>query len=115
MSEAPSTAPVCYRHPSRETSIRCTRCDRPICTDCMREASVGFQCPECVAEGRRSQRQARTAFGGSAAGQAGYVTKALIVLNVLMMAISTAIGGVSALVGSGLAGLLGTANEFTAW
>jgi membrane associated rhomboid family serine protease len=81
----------------------------------MHEASVGFQCPECVAEGRRTQRQARTAFGGSTAGQAGYVTKVLIALNVLVMAISTTVGGVSALVGTGIGGLLGTGNQFTAW
>lgn len=109
------TTPVCYRHPSRETGVRCVRCERPICPDCMTEASVGFQCPECVAEGRRTQRQVRTAFGGSAAGQAGYVTKALIALNVLVMAISTAVGGISALVGSGFGGLMGSGNQFSQW
>ena len=59
----PVSAPVCYRHTSRETYIRCTRCDRPICPDCMNEASVGHQCPECVTEGRKTQRPVRTAFG----------------------------------------------------
>jgi membrane associated rhomboid family serine protease len=50
----------------------------------MNEASVGFQCPECVADGRKTQRPARTAFGGSAVGEHGYVTKALVAINVIM-------------------------------
>ncbi|MBA3489053.1 MAG: rhomboid family intramembrane serine protease [Longispora sp.] len=79
-----SPALTCYRHPGRETHILCTRCDRPICPDCMTEASVGFQCPECISEGRSTQRQARTWFGGTAAGQLGYVTITLIALNVLV-------------------------------
>ncbi|MBU2663464.1 rhomboid family intramembrane serine protease [Actinoplanes bogorensis] len=116
MSEAPSTAPVCYRHPSRETYIRCTRCDRPICPDCMNEASVGHQCPECVAEGKRTQRQARTAFGGSAIGRNGYVTRALIAINVVVMVISAAVGGVRAIAGSGgWFGLMGSQTEVTLW
>jgi membrane associated rhomboid family serine protease len=59
----------------------------------MNPASVGFQCPECVAEGRRTQRPARTAFGGGAAGRYGYVTKTLIGLNALMMVLSLVSGG----------------------
>ncbi|MFC0004164.1 rhomboid family intramembrane serine protease [Micromonospora siamensis] len=88
MNESPPTTPVCYRHPDRETYVRCTRCDRPICPDCMREASVGHQCPECVNEGRRSVRPARTAFGGGETGRQGYVTRTLLGLNVAMMLLS---------------------------
>ncbi|GAA4453826.1 rhomboid family intramembrane serine protease [Phytohabitans houttuyneae] len=102
MSESPVTVPVCYRHPSRETYVRCVRCDRPICPDCMRAASVGHQCPECVAEGRRTQRPARTAFGGSAAGRQGYVTKALIGLNVLVAVLGLAVAGGGSLFSGGL-------------
>jgi membrane associated rhomboid family serine protease len=102
VSESPPTAPVCYRHPGRETYVRCTRCDRPICPDCMRGASVGHQCPECVAEGRRSVRPARTAFGGSAAGREGYVTKTLIALNVLVALIGAVVAGGESLLGQGL-------------
>jgi membrane associated rhomboid family serine protease len=79
---AAEAAPTCYRHPGRETYVRCTRCDRPICPECMTEAAVGFQCPECVREGNKSVRGARTVFGGRVAADA-YVTKALIGLNVL--------------------------------
>jgi len=102
MSESPVTVPVCYRHPSRETYVRCARCERPICPDCMRAASVGHQCPECVAEGRRTQRPARTAFGGSAAGREGYATKALIGLNVVVALIGVAMSGASSLFDGGI-------------
>lgn len=38
----------CYRHPDRESGVRCSRCGRPICPSCMISAPVGFQCPDCV-------------------------------------------------------------------
>ncbi|MET8837004.1 rhomboid family intramembrane serine protease [Micromonospora sp. NPDC004540] len=110
------TTPVCYRHPDRETYVRCTRCDRPICPECMRDASVGHQCPECVSAGRRSVRPARTAFGGGAAGRQGYVTKTLIALNVLVMVLSIASArSGSAVAGGGLGGLMGDSTPLTDW
>ncbi|MFC8301627.1 rhomboid family intramembrane serine protease [Micromonospora orduensis] len=117
MSESPPTTPACYRHPGRETYVRCTRCDRPICPDCMRDASVGHQCPECVNEGRRTVRPARTAFGGGTAGRHGYVTKGLIALNVLLMLLSIASdrGGDAAVGGSGFGGLMGGSTPLTNW
>ena len=94
MTQPPSVGvPVCYRHPKRETYVRCTRCDRPICPECMNVASVGHQCPECVAEGRRTQRPARTALGGSVAGARGRVTMTLIALNVLGLVFEALLGG----------------------
>jgi membrane associated rhomboid family serine protease len=80
--ESESTVTTCYRHPKVESHIRCTRCERYICPDCMREAAVGHQCVECVREGARSVRQARTAFGGRIT-TAPIVTYMLIGLNVL--------------------------------
>lgn len=115
MSESPVTAPVCYRHPAKETYITCTRCDRPICPECMNAASVGHQCPECVSDGRRTQRPARTAFGGSAAGQAGVATRVLIGINVVVMLISVATGGMTAVAGGGWGGLLGQGTPLTEW
>jgi membrane associated rhomboid family serine protease len=116
--ETPSSVvPVCYRHPKRETYLRCVRCDRPICPECLREAPVGYQCPECVAEGRRTVRQSRTIFGGSTIGVRGYVTKALIAINVALMVVSaaTARGGGRGLFGGGLGGLLGGSTPLTEW
>nr|WP_203745742.1 rhomboid family intramembrane serine protease [Catellatospora bangladeshensis] len=88
--------PTCYRHPGRETYLSCTRCSRPICPDCMISASVGHQCPECVAEGRRTQRPALTHFGGSQVGMHGYVTKALIGINVAVFLLGLVLAGAAA-------------------
>lgn len=74
--------PTCYRHPERETYIRCQRCDRSICPDCMHEAAVGFHCPHCVAEGRRATRSGRTAYGGLRSANPALTSLVLIGLNV---------------------------------
>ena len=80
--ESESAVTTCYRHPKAESHVRCTRCDRYICPGCMREAAVGHQCVECVKEGAKSVRQARTAFGGRIS-TVPVVTYVLIGLNVL--------------------------------
>jgi len=80
-ASAAQTHPVCYRHPERESYIRCQRCARFICPDCQRQAAVGFQCVECVREGSRSARPARTRFGGVVRGEGAPVTKVLIGIN----------------------------------
>lgn len=50
----------------------------------MNEASVGFQCPECVHEGRRTVRQPSKVKNATVrAKRIGYVTATLIGLNVL--------------------------------
>jgi membrane associated rhomboid family serine protease len=83
-------AATCYRHPAREAHVRCTRCNRRICPDCMIEASVGFQCPQCVREGNKSVREARTTFGGRVSGDAGRVTKVLIGINAVIYLVQLA-------------------------
>ena len=83
---------VCYRHPDRETGVRCTRCGRPVCPDCMRPAAVGHQCPECVAEGARTVRTARTTFGGRVADDTARVTVTLVALNVGVFLLGLATG-----------------------
>src|SRR4030095_9889257 len=41
-----TTPAFCYRHPDRQTGLRCSRCDRPICGECANPAPVGQLCPD---------------------------------------------------------------------
>lgn len=117
MAEADSivnTPPVCYRHGDRETYIRCSRCERSICPDCMTDASVGFQCPVCVGEGRKSQRRARTIAGAATPG-GNQITLGLIGANVVMFVLQQAVPGLTtnlALVGQAATqdGIIGVAD-----
>ena len=91
---APGSDPaVCYRHPDREAHIRCVRCERRICPECMIPASVGFQCPECVKEGNKSVRQARTVFGGRVTTDPGWVSKVIIGINVVVYILQQTVTG----------------------
>ncbi|PDV98807.1 hypothetical protein [Candidatus Chloroploca asiatica] len=38
----------CYNHPDRETGLRCTNCNQPICSECATPAIVGQLCPTCL-------------------------------------------------------------------
>ncbi|MER6033374.1 rhomboid family intramembrane serine protease [Streptomyces sp. NPDC101169] len=81
------SVPVCYRHPDRETGVHCTRCERPICPECMVSASVGFQCPECVRAGSGTGHspaasRPRTVAGGTVTADPRLVTKILIAINI---------------------------------
>lgn len=94
-SEDPAATgvPTCYRHPGRETWIRCQRCDRPICPDCMRDAAVGFQCPDCVKEASKGSRQNKAMYGGERSADPRLTTYVLIGINALVWLAITATGG----------------------
>jgi membrane associated rhomboid family serine protease len=103
MDQAPSSPqdarslPTCYRHPDRETGIRCTRCERPICPECMVSASVGFQCPECVRGGSGtghapSASAPRTLAGGTVATDPRLLTKILVGVNLVLFLVQMSAG-----------------------
>jgi membrane associated rhomboid family serine protease len=66
------TAAPCCNHPGRAASVVCAHCDRPICTDCMQQASVGWQCPECTKDGAKRSKVIRP-FAGSSRTRTGIV------------------------------------------
>jgi hypothetical protein len=39
---------VCANHPQVETSLRCNRCEKPICIKCAVLTPTGYRCRECV-------------------------------------------------------------------
>lgn len=87
--DRPAKTPSCYRHPGRETYVRCTRCHRYICPDCMRDAAVGHQCVECVRAGARTVPRPRLHLGGQQTSTTPVVTYALIALNVVVFVLQS--------------------------
>ncbi|CUR62313.1 Rhomboid family protein [metagenome] len=94
-SEGPAATgvPTCYRHPDRETWIRCQRCEKPICPDCMRDAAVGFHCPDCVRQANKGSRQNQAMYGGERSADPRLTTYVLIAINAVVWLAITATGG----------------------
>jgi membrane associated rhomboid family serine protease len=92
--------PTCWWHPERQTGLRCTRCERPACPECLREASVGYQCIDCVQAARQEHRAQRARYrkqgfgartvAGARASSTAIVTPVLIAINVLIFVITAA-------------------------
>ncbi|WP_317492527.1 rhomboid family intramembrane serine protease [Haloechinothrix sp. LS1_15] len=95
-----SPSRTCWWHPQRATGLRCARCERFACPDCLREASVGYHCVDCVAAARKEQQAQRARYRKSEFGYrtiAGArmpryptVTYALIAINVAVFAVTAA-------------------------
>ena len=91
---APPAVEYCYRHPNVQTGVHCTRCNRPICPECMTPAPVGYQCPECVEQARREFRRGpgrRVVTGGITA------TKVLLAALFAVFALELLVGGANGL------------------
>ncbi|MEV7092988.1 rhomboid family intramembrane serine protease [Amycolatopsis sp. NPDC051045] len=86
--------PGCWWHPNRPTGLSCSRCGRPACPDCLREAPVGFQCTDCVHAGGQEQRRQQRGYQEAALGertvfgarlsQSVLVTQVILAVNVLV-------------------------------
>ena len=97
---------VCVRHPDRPTGLACSRCGRPACPQCLQPAAVGQHCVDCVRDGNKSVRTARTVAGAPMTRTAKTpLTFALIAINVVIFGITAAQSGdlMSNFLGSSLA------------
>jgi rhomboid protease GluP len=87
-SEPASAGPMyCYRHPDRETLLRCGRCDRPICAECQVRHPVGIRCPECAPVRQQGAVNARLQ------SRQAMATYAILAANVIVWLLMEASGG----------------------
>jgi membrane associated rhomboid family serine protease len=100
----PQAAATCYRHPDRRAGVRCQRCEKPICPSCMNQASVGFQCPDCVQQGAR---KAPVYSARTLPGDRPLATFVLIGLNVVAFVAQLATIGRNQSIVWGMAGEVG--------
>lgn len=74
----------CVNHPSRETYLRCGKCERPICPRCTVTTPVGARCVDCAQLRRLPQYEvglrlvAPSFFGGLAVSAVGWYVLAFI-------------------------------------
>lgn len=73
----PEAELFCYRHPTRSTSLRCYKCNKPICSECAVKTPVGYLCPTC-------QREAEDAFYNNKVTD--YIVAALVALPLSLIA-----------------------------
>ena len=98
MTDTPTTpANRCYRHPDRETFVRCQRCGRYICGQCQTVAPVGVHCPECVREAQQSSPSSRPmttriARAFAPGSQRPVVTYSLIAISVIVFILEVVTG-----------------------
>jgi membrane associated rhomboid family serine protease len=85
-TQRPEQPATCFHHHDRETGRSCTRCGRPACPECLRQAAVGSQCWECIKEARPPVRERARRWNATAGP---LVTKAIIAINVAVFVLTT--------------------------
>ncbi len=87
-------ATVCYRHPDRETELRCARCARPICDECAHLTTAGYLCPDCLNELQsRAGAQAAVGRAARAAMPQPRLTYGLLAIILLIFVLEELAGG----------------------
>lgn len=82
-----ASAPVyCKNHPSRETLLRCNRCNDPYCVNCLVRTPVGYRCKTCL-NIQQAGFYTATIFDYAMAGIASFIA------SIVGGALAVAIGG----------------------
>jgi membrane associated rhomboid family serine protease len=82
------TVQYCHIHPDRETLRSCSRCDRPTCGACLRDAPVGQHCIVCLKQAQPSTktqvvRNAKVTKA-RATNMSAPITRVLIAINAIV-------------------------------
>lgn len=105
----------CANHPTRETTLRCNRCGKPICTSCAVHTPTGYRCKECVNAQKKKFDTAEWydyIIGMGVSGVLSLIASLIIValsfIAGFFMWIITAViaGGIATLIGSSVKKLL---------
>ena len=110
---------TCFRHSSRETNLKCGRCGRPICSECVTHTDVGMRCPVCLKEMRPTGLDvspahfllaSMAALGVGAAGGAvnGFLLRIIGGIPFLSIAVFLLVGF---LIGESIARLIGVRHS----
>lgn len=88
----------CVNHPSVETRVTCSNCDKPVCPDCMVFTPVGAKCPECARVPKsalvtvKPERVALTVVAGVGTAIVGGILFGVFVSMIGFLAIMIAFG-----------------------
>ncbi|MHB8777990.1 MAG: hypothetical protein ACYC6R_09535 [Anaerolineales bacterium] len=100
-----NTTTYCYAHPTRETNLRCKRCERPMCASCAVRTPTGYLCKDCV---RSHQKAFDTAMWYDyLTGMCATIVLSLIT-SVLVAFIGSFIGFFMFFIAAGIGGGAGT-------
>jgi membrane associated rhomboid family serine protease len=78
--------PTCYRHPTTEAYLQCSRCGRYICGVCANPGSVGQHCPACLKEQGTQQVIRPTGRGLASRFSKAPVVRAVLFITVVISA-----------------------------
>lgn len=88
--EHPSAEPMCPIHPQNEAPLRCIRCGRPMCTQCVVRTSVGYICRECA---RKSDDKFFQGTNNDYLIQFGALALGSAIINALLLMFGGLLGG----------------------